>query len=687
MKPLITLLFILSIQLAAQNTSPKIYGLLYENNLEFFIEFDPYTGTYAVVDTLTEVEAIALASSTFDQTTSTYIFRGVSNMGDIKLYAVNADNGDILNGVVTPSSPAFPNELEYDMKQQKLFGLQYDFSNQIQNFVEVDVNTGQTTIIGTVPNAETIAINSSSFNSNLNQYMYIGNDEFNVTRLYTIDAISGMLISSPEAPYFGNTEMRYDNLNNKLYGLFRNIPTSLYDDSLFTASSIPLQLIEIDPLTANFNTIASIDSIEAIALGQNGFVQDSSHFVLSLVDINQEKRVYVVDVNTGDIIANSPFSLNAIELQCDNSEFSKRKYRSTNDTILLKEGWNLISLDITPDNNAITEVFSSLASGNLLYVTGFDNVAKMYNSTDLSFLNTLTTIENGFGYWVRVSNDDTLIVSGLSLEEDYRKDLDAGWNLVAYPKDTPATPSDYYADLIGDNNLEFVTGFNNIVMSYDPNGLSFLNTLEELKNGFGYWVKVTNAVTGKEGKNINNTNVFSFYNGRTNLKAGEKVFIETSNNEVLAVMDVIQDGYLMTTPVYGDDPTTTIKESIAIGTPLQFRYNSQVLNVGSIYKGDMGAEKIDLQFDLDIETPYLSNVYPNPVIDKINFELNQPIEGMIELKIYNINGQLMDVVKERESESGFNHIQYDISKFPNGVYTYSLSTAHFSKSGKIEVLR
>ena len=42
----------------------------------------------------------------------------------------------------------------------------------------------------------------------------------------------------------------------------------------------------------------------------------------------------------------------------------------------------------------------------------------------------------------------------------------------------------------------YVTGFDQGVEVYDPNGLPFLNTLTEMRNGFGYWVKSAVATDG-----------------------------------------------------------------------------------------------------------------------------------------------------------------------------------------------
>ena len=75
------------------------------------------------------------------------------------------------------------------------------------------------------------------------------------------------------------------------------------------------------------------------------------------------------------------------------------------DNIALTSNWNLMSFDVDIDNNAPEDVYSSLmADGILIYLTGFDeNGSEFFDPTGPGFLNTLTSIDAGFGYWVIVS--------------------------------------------------------------------------------------------------------------------------------------------------------------------------------------------------------------------------------------------------------------------------------------------
>jgi uncharacterized protein (TIGR02145 family) len=63
--------------------------------------------------------------------------------------------------------------------------------------------------------------------------------------------------------------------------------------------------------------------------------------------------------------------------------------------------------------------------------------------------------------------------------------------LVAYWPAQTITPDVAFAPLISLGVLQMVTGYEQGGKFYDPTGLPFLNTLTEIKNGFGYWVKVS----------------------------------------------------------------------------------------------------------------------------------------------------------------------------------------------------
>lgn len=316
------------------------------------------------------------------------------------------------------------------------------------------------------------------------------------------------------------------------------------------------------------------------------------------------------------------------------------------DEIILNAGWNLISLDVTPENNEIEVVFDELINdGNLVYISGYNNGASFFDPNGLPFLNTLIALEEGFGYWVKVNQLDVLTVTGLPISPDFINPLNANWNLIAYPSLQSSTPEEYFADLIANNNLIFVSGYNQGSTFYDPNGLPFLNTLDSLENGLGYWVKVINATNySEQNVQLNNRHVFEgscnydFYNGKIDIgNEGEFVEIVTRDNIQVGKMQIIEGGYLMTTAVYGQSEKSLnlTKE----GDNLLFKYKNRIIDAGIKFKGNKECTFLNLQFAGKSEN-FEIQCYPNPFDDKLEFRLGTNQAGIYLCCIYDNFGQL-----------------------------------------------
>ncbi len=178
----------------------------------------------------------------------------------------------------------------------------------------------------------------------------------------------------------------------------------------------------------------------------------------------------------------------------DNFHSSNKITESVLDEVILKAGWNLVSLDVELENASIEKVFSNLKEDNLEIVVGFNNGNKIYNTENPDWLNTLKTIDKGYGYWVKVKEDDVLTVDGEKITDAFRTELNKGWNLISYIPETDQAPEKYFADLIDSKNAIVITGFDDGHLSYQPSASDNENSLKVLKNGSGYWVKIEEAV-------------------------------------------------------------------------------------------------------------------------------------------------------------------------------------------------
>ena len=232
------------------------------------------------------------------------------------------------------------------------------------------------------------------------------------------------------------------------------------------------------------------------------------------------------------------------------------------------------------------------------------------------------------------SDPGTVSIEVLSVGGADEIDLAAGWNLISFDvaieDNAPAT---VFADLSG--ILVVVTGYGAAGANfYDPALPPFLNTLTSLDNGFGYWIKVSEAVEGfqypeasgriaktvprQTNPDIIKTNVFMFVNGsvafeNVDYTIGDMINISTESGLLVGEMEILNDGLLMTGPVYGDDFTTEEVDGALKDETLFFTYGEYTSETVSItFEGNMELTKIDLTFKNVPETFSLHQNYPNP---------------------------------------------------------------------------
>lgn len=158
--------------------------------------------------------------------------------------------------------------------------------------------------------------------------------------------------------------------------------------------------------------------------------------------------------------------------------------------LVLNQGWNLISIPLQI-NSASSQLFSGLDYES---VWAYSNGAWLsYSPTRPAFLNTLQTVNETLGVWVKMNSVGTLSVEG-TVPSTTNISLYSGWNLVGYPSLANRTVTDALATIEGNYSAVFMYK-NNVWYSYDPNRPVFLNTLSEFFTGYGYWTKMNKVDT------------------------------------------------------------------------------------------------------------------------------------------------------------------------------------------------
>jgi hypothetical protein len=161
----------------------------------------------------------------------------------------------------------------------------------------------------------------------------------------------------------------------------------------------------------------------------------------------------------------------------------------------LLEGWNLVSFPVVPINTSLVSILAS--------VDGNFNSVYIYNSTGWysydpsrpSWMNTLYYLNEKDGIWIDMNNPDVLSVSGtppLNLEFS----LQSEWNLIGYPYFDNKSINASLADVMSNVKSAFAyNASNDEWLSFDPKGPEFLNTLTEMRSGYGCWIRLYSSET------------------------------------------------------------------------------------------------------------------------------------------------------------------------------------------------
>lgn len=152
-------------------------------------------------------------------------------------------------------------------------------------------------------------------------------------------------------------------------------------------------------------------------------------------------------------------------------------------------GWNLISINLQPENTSIEQVLSSIA-GKYDAVWAYAAATGEWRKHDNSsppFLNDLNDIEPGEGYWIDMTDSGMLMIQGTLPETAVT--LEPGWNLVGYSSQSPKLVADCVISIQGKfNSICTYDAHEGKWFRYIPDGPPLLNDLEFMWSGKGYWI-------------------------------------------------------------------------------------------------------------------------------------------------------------------------------------------------------
>ena len=309
-----------------------LYGLKKTVNGSMSIPFDvvnidPYTGNTTFEVSTNSLIAVAAGATAYDQQNKRYFCWGFNASNSKRLYVMDIDDSTSNDFNLTSIQPI---EIEYDLQNQKLYGLWWDGS--MEHFGEIDTQTGIATSIATLPGVNAVAIGNSTFDSNTGRFIFIGVSG-NQTKLYSVNVLDGSVLSSPTLFQSGDrfSALEFNVNNNTLYGLVQDVDSSDFSSS-FLSYFTNLKLAEID---INTGSIVSVNAqnpvisgyLPGYAIGGLCFDQSTQTYII-YVQNELGTFLKIVDVISGNILASTPLTNNDYfyELQVDNYDFARSFY-------------------------------------------------------------------------------------------------------------------------------------------------------------------------------------------------------------------------------------------------------------------------------------------------------------------------------------------------------------------------
>ncbi|MFH2047877.1 MAG: T9SS type A sorting domain-containing protein, partial [bacterium] len=384
----------------------------------------------------------------------------------------------------------------------------------------------------------------------------------------------------------------------------------------------------------------------------------------------------------------------------------------------LHEGWNLVSWRVDHESDYILDALTSI-DGCLELVLGFEQGALTYDP-NLPVFSTLWQVDHLSGYWIKVSCDITLEISGAPVSASTPIEVYHGWNLVSYLPDFGMGIEAGFSSL--DGNLLVATGEAGIYIPDDIN--SSLTNLEPCK---GYWVKVganddliypaagpaiapqnprglDNSFAAKVATDITpTTNWINLYSQKLTLdgevvKSGAVVSAYTKSGVKAGTLTMIENGLFGFMPVYADDISSEVVEGVKTGESFYLTVDGVETKETFTFEDGNGARveisNLTAGDHSDVlPTEYsLSQNYPNPFNPTTTIEFSLPTAGQAKIEVYNILGELVTTPFDGFAGAGENSIVWDGTNssgqnVSSGIYFYRLTADEYTETRKMTLLK
>jgi len=102
------------------------------------------------------------------------------------------------------------------------------------------------------------------------------------------------------------------------------------------------------------------------------------------------------------------------------------------------------------------------------------------------------------------------------------------------------------------------------------------------------------------------------------------------------------------------------------------------------------AASADSYLNTEVSVPAefsISNAYPNPFNPSTTLSVDLNTETYVSMKVFNVMGQLVEVISEGNLNAGTNEITWDASQLSSGIYLINTVVGNSSNQQKVMLLK
>ncbi|MXV51012.1 DUF11 domain-containing protein [Pedobacter sp. HMF7647] len=204
-------------------------------------------------------------------------------------------------------------------------------------------------------------------------------------------------------------------------------------------------------------------------------------------------------------------------------------------SIILKKGWNWVSLNSKNPDMSVKNVLKSLKSTPGDVIKTLRNNAYSQYSQKMGWVGNLDSISLISSYMISVAHDDTLRVLGQPQQQQVLVQLNKGWNWMGYPMSMNIDVKSYFKN--------FKPADKDVVMSqeefsqYNASTQSWSGSLKYLRPGKGYRFLSNNGITVPAFAPADKESESDFIQALTNPVAGTPVEVNNPQTSVSSTTD------------------------------------------------------------------------------------------------------------------------------------------------------